>query len=171
VEAALGGMLDPVLVVTGHDEAGIRNALCGLAVTFVHNPQFADGLSTSLRTGIDRLPTDCDGAMVLLGDMPGVSADLVMRLRQAFTSDADIVAAAANNRSGHPVLWGRKFFREFAQLRGDNGARELLARHAEQVRLVEADDHSPLVDIDTPADLSRFDCAGEFAGARRPAPA
>ena len=83
-EAALEAGLDPVTVVTGHQQLEIEKALAGLPVRFVHNPSFADGLSTSLKKGIESLPEDCAAAMVLLGDMPGVTPDLARRVAAAF---------------------------------------------------------------------------------------
>jgi xanthine dehydrogenase accessory factor len=155
-EAALGGGLDPVIVVTGHDAAAIEKALAGLPVTFVHNRDFAEGLSTSLRRGIEALPPDCQGAMVLLGDMPGVAASLVANVRVGFGPGRTICVATAKGRRGHPVLWGREFFPEIAALGGDAGARIILERHAGQVCEIPAADDGPLTDIDTPADLAAF---------------
>src|SRR6185295_14743802 len=67
VENVLQSKASPVLVVTGHEDAKIREALVGLPVTFAHNPNYAEGLSTSLKAGISQLPPDMDGALVVLG--------------------------------------------------------------------------------------------------------
>ena len=75
VEAALAAGLDPVIVVTGHEAGGGRQGpgrACTSPLSIIRD--FADGLSTSLRPGIEAVPGDCDGAMVLLGDMPGITA-------------------------------------------------------------------------------------------------
>src|SRR2546423_10960994 len=83
-EEALGSRARPVVVVTGHQRAEIEATLAGLPVTFVHNPDYAEGLSTSLKAGIAALPAEADGAIVLLGDMPQVDAALIDRLIAAF---------------------------------------------------------------------------------------
>ena len=156
-EAALAGGLDPVIAVTGNEPAAIKKALAGLDVTFVHNPDYADGLSFSLRQGIEALP-DCAGAMVLLGDMPGIGAGLIGRVKAGFDPKrgAAICVATAHGERGHPVLWGRQFFPEIAMLAGDNGARALMAHHDAEVREIESGDDAPLADIDTKADLDGF---------------
>ncbi len=158
VEAALASRLDPVIVVTGHDEAGIRKALSGLNVVFAHNPRFADGLSTSLQAGIRAVPGDCDGALVLLGDMPGITADLIDRTIAAFdpAQGRTICVAAKSGKRGHPVLWGRQFFAEIESLGGDAGAQSLMARHAAQVGEIESADDAPFADIDTPEALAAY---------------
>ena len=77
---ALASQARPVIVVTGHQRERVEAALAGLPVEFVHNPDFADGLGTSLRAGIAALPAEADGVIVCLGDMPQVDAALIDRL-------------------------------------------------------------------------------------------
>ena len=158
VDAARTALLDPIIVVTGHDAPAVRAALAGASVDFVQNDAFADGLSTSLRAGTGVVPQDCHGAMVLLGDMPGVDPRLMDRLRAAFqpAQGRAICVATANGERGHPVLWARQFFTEIAGLKGDAGARSLMSVHADQVWEVEEGNGSPLADIDTPQDLAAF---------------
>jgi molybdenum cofactor cytidylyltransferase len=83
--AAMRQAVDDTIVVTGRDAQEIEAALDGLPVTFVHNPDFADGLSTSLRAGIENLPPDTDAAVIALGDMPLVTPDAVRRLIAAYS--------------------------------------------------------------------------------------
>jgi xanthine dehydrogenase accessory factor len=161
VEAALSGGLDPVIVVTGHEAPSVEQALAGLDVSFAYNENYADGLSASLRRGILALPEACDGALVLLGDMPAVSAGLIARTAAAFDpASRAICVAMARGQRGHPVLWGRQFFPEIAALTGDSGARALMDRHAALVCEIMSGDDAPLTDIDTRADLEAFLSSG-----------
>jgi CTP:molybdopterin cytidylyltransferase MocA/xanthine/CO dehydrogenase XdhC/CoxF family maturation factor len=157
-DAALASRLDPVLVVTGHEAAKIGAALNGAPATLVHNSDYRQGLSTSLRSGIAAVPESCDGAMVLLGDMPGISPALIDKLIAAFDPAAGraICVATAHGHRGHPVLWSRAFFKEIAALSGDKGARELLEAHAGQSTEIEAGDDAPLTDIDTQEALANY---------------
>lgn len=158
VEAALSSAADPVVVVTGNDAPRTEAALAGLPVQMVNNPDFTSGLSTSLRCGINALPADCDGAVILLGDMPGVSPALIDTLIAAFDpGEARAVCVATRRgRRGNPVLWARRFFPEIAALEGDVGARHLIAAHGDLVCEVEAADDGPLTDIDTPEALAAY---------------
>ena len=110
----------PVIVVTGHQRERVERALAGLPVTFVHNPDFAEGLSTSLKTGIAAVPAEADGAIVSLGDMPQVSAKLIDRLIAAFDPErgALVVIPTIGGKRGNPVLWARRFFPDLARRRG-----------------------------------------------------
>ncbi len=155
VAAVLQSEARPVIVVTGHEDTRVAEALAGLDVTLVHNPQYGEGLSTSLRAGIRAVPGQCDGALVLLGDMPELSPRLLDRMIAAF-SPADsraICVATANGKRGNPVLWARRFFTEFEALSGDAGAKHLIGEHEETVCEIEAD-NSVLTDVDTPEALA-----------------
>ena len=158
VEAALASRADPVVVVLGHQQHEVRQALRGLKVRFVANPDYADGLSTSLRAGIAALPPDTAGAVVCLGDMPRVSAALIDRLIAAFdpVEGRSIVVPTWHGKRGNPVLWGRAFFAEMQAVAGDVGARHLIGEHAGAVVEVEADSDGALIDIDTPEAFAAF---------------
>jgi CTP:molybdopterin cytidylyltransferase MocA len=155
VEAAAAAGLDPVIVVTGHEALAVRKAVGKTPVSFVQNDDFAHGLSTSLRAGVGAVPPECEGAVVLLGDMPAITASLIEKVVKAFdpAEDRTICVATAQGERGHPVLWGRQFFPELEALEGDAGARAAMSRYPNLVCEVEAGDGAPLADIDTPEAL------------------
>jgi molybdenum cofactor cytidylyltransferase len=158
VEAAVASAADPVVVVTGNGAGDIENALSGLKVEIVNNPDFPKGLSSSLRKGINALPDDCDGAVILLGDMPDVTPALIDKLVAAFDPGEEraICVATRHGKRGNPVLWARRFFPEMTAIEGDVGARHLIAQYGELVCEVEAADDGPLIDIDTPQALEAY---------------
>ena len=145
-----------VTVVTGHQAAEVETALAGLSVTFVHNPDFAEGLASSVKAGIAALPADADGAVICLGDMPLIDTRLIDRLIEAFAPDQGhlIAVPVSEGRRGNPVLWSRRFFAELMTLDGDIGARHLIMKHAEVVAEVPVDGHGAFLDIDTPQALA-----------------
>jgi molybdenum cofactor cytidylyltransferase len=155
VESALASRATPVVVVTGNDDAAVRKSLAGLQVRFVHNADYAQGLSTSLKAGIRALPDDVAGAVICLADMPGVSPSLIDRLIGAFEPErgALIVAPVHEGRRGNPILWARRFFPELLKLEGDVGARNLAANYSEGVAEIEVTDDGAFFDIDTPEAL------------------
>lgn len=154
-EAATASRATQVAVVTGHEPEMVRAALQGLDVAFVHNPDYADGLSTSLRRGIEALPDDVDGAVVLLADMPGIDAAVVDRLIEAFDpgSGALIVVPTFDGKRGNPVLWSRRLFGELMTVAGDTGGRHLIGANADAVTEVEIGPGVAL-DVDTPEALA-----------------
>jgi molybdenum cofactor cytidylyltransferase len=156
-EEALASKARPVIVVSGHQRANVEAALHGLDVVLVHNPQFADGLSTSLRAGLNAVPATVDGAVVCLGDMPQVRAALIDSLIAAFDPErgALVVVPIIDGKRGNPVVWSRRFFPELVGLDGDVGARHLIARYPEAVAEVPVTDKAALTDVDTPETLAR----------------
>lgn len=151
VEAALATELDPVIVVTGHQVEEVRNALNGLDVVYAHNAGFAAGQAGSVKTGIAAVPPGCAGAMVLLGDMPGVTAEIINQLLDAFTDETCIVVPQHNGLRGNPVILGKGSFAELEKTSGDKGARALLA--GDNVRMIDVASDAVLRDFDTPESL------------------
>jgi len=154
-EEALASQAKPVIVVTGHQRDQVASTLTGLPVTLVHNPNFADGLGTSLKAGIAAVPPDVDGAIVLLGDMPQVDAGLIDRLIAAFDPDRGtlVVLPTFEGKRGNRVLWSRRFFPDLMAIEGDVGARHLIGRYGEAVAEVPVDGRAALIDVDTPEAL------------------
>jgi molybdenum cofactor cytidylyltransferase len=161
-EAALASGARPVVVVTGFEAERIAEALRGLDLTCVHNPDFAAGLSTSLRAGLAALPAESDGALVLLGDMPFVEAGDLEALIAAFAAKDrnSICVPVRHGRIGNPVLWGRAYFPEMMRLDGDTGAKQLLELHRDRVTEVEAVSDGIFADVDTRLDLARLNTQG-----------
>jgi molybdenum cofactor cytidylyltransferase len=154
-DQALASRAQPVIVVTGHQRERIEKALAGLPVRFVHNPDFADGLGTSLKAGIAAVPAEADGVVVCLGDMPQVDAALIDRLIAAFNPEQGALAVMPtfNGRRGNPVLWSRRFFPELMAIEGDVGARHLITQYGEAVVEVPLTGTAAHVDVDTPEAL------------------
>src|SRR5262245_21411766 len=112
--------------------------LSRLDVTVVHNPDYATDLASSLKAGIRAVPAECDGVLILLGDMPRITAEHVDRLVDDFADAPEyIVVPVHGARQGNPVIWPRRYFLALLQLEGDTGAKRLIAAHREDVREVE----------------------------------
>ena len=151
----------PVVVVLGHQAELVRSALDGLDLAVTENPDFASGLSGSLKTGIGRLPPEIDGALIVLADMPEVSASDLKRMIDAFARHhgGAIVRATHDGKRGNPVLLPRALFAEVERLTGDTGARHIV--EASDLDTVEVElGRAASVDVDTP-DALRL-AGGEF---------
>lgn len=152
--AALTSAARPVLVVTGHDAAAVAAALEGLPVRLVPNAAYADGFATSVAAGIDALPPEADGALMIPGDMPLLTPAILDALIDAFRREpgADAVVPTADGRRGNPALISRSLFPRARDLRGDVGFRALFGTGPSGVRVQELplDDVSVLLDVDTP---------------------
>lgn len=156
-EAAVAADLGPVVTVLGHASAEVRDALAGLPLTLVENPDFADGLSTSLRVGLHSLPGEVTAALVLLGDMPRVGPGLLLQLAESFRTAPvapSAVVPVRDGQRGNPVLLNRRLLGSgIASLTGDRGAGPLLAQRDDVLELP-VDEAGVLIDVDTPAALA-----------------
>lgn len=157
VAAAKDSQAAQTIVVVGNDASRAKAALPA-DVAIVENPDFASGLASSVRAGIAQVPEDCDGAVVLLGDMPLVTAAHVDRLIAAFSplEGRAICVSAFDGKRGNPVLWGREFFAQILALGGDQGARIVMRRHEELLCEVPMPDDGVLIDLDTAEALANF---------------
>jgi molybdenum cofactor cytidylyltransferase len=156
VEVVAASQVERIIVVTGFERERIEQALKSYRVDFVHNPAYAEGISTALRAGLAALPDDLDGVLVCLGDMPQVSTAHINRLIAAFdpVEGRAICVPTHHGKRGNPVLWAKRFFSEMREVAGDVGAKHLLGEHDTLVCEVEMSDRGVLVDIDSPQALA-----------------
>ena len=156
VEQLEGSSVRPIVVVTGHEAERVAEALAGTGIRLVHNPEYREGLSGSLRAGLRALPESAEAAIVCLGDMPLVASRHVDKLVAAFdpAEGREVCVPVHEGKRGNPVLFARRFFEEMAAVRGDVGARHLIGEYEEYVCEVAMDDRAVLVDVDSPQALA-----------------
>ncbi len=157
-DAALASQAGAVVVVTGHEPELVRACLADRDVRFAHSPDYAEGLSQSLRAGLEALGDGIDGVVVLLGDMPRVTADHIDRLIAAFNplEGRAVCVPTRGGKRGNPVLFARHLFEEMREVAGDVGARHLIGAHEDELVEVAMEDDAIFVDVDTPEALTEI---------------
>ncbi|MYS09895.1 NTP transferase domain-containing protein, partial [Streptomyces sp. SID6041] len=127
----------------------------------VENPEWGEGMGSSLRAGLASLAADprgVDAALVLLVDQPGIGAVAVARVRAAYGGRESLAAASYDGQRGHPVLFGAAHWAGIAELAvGDRGARDYLAAHRDAITPVDCSDVAEPYDIDTEEDLGHLE--------------
>ncbi|MDR9438363.1 MAG: nucleotidyltransferase family protein [Halomonas sp.] len=158
VRAVVKSGAAPVYLVVGHQAEAVIQATEDLPVMVVHNPDHAEGLSSSLRAGLCALPDEIDGVLVALGDMPRVNPRDLGCLQAAFDPNEGraICVPTYQGKRGNPVLLGRQLFAELQRLEGDRGARSLIGGHEDLVTEVAVEGAGVLLDVDTPAALEQL---------------
>ena len=157
-EVAKASRADAVVVVLPPAAAARREALAGLEVAVVEAADWAEGMAASIRAGL-AAAGEADAVVILLADMPEVTAGDVDRLIAAFDPEAGreiCRAVSADGTPGHPVLFGRRFFEALAGLSGDQGAREVVREAGELVTEVATAGRAAVVDLDTPEDWAAW---------------
>jgi molybdenum cofactor cytidylyltransferase len=152
VEAALGSLATPVIVVTGYDATRLREALGTRNLIYTHNADYLEGQASSIRCGLNALPQGIDGALICLGDMPQIKSQHLNALVDSFMPDSISVPRCAGRR-GNPVLFPASVFPQLNKLTGDIGGRELIATGSTPVIEVEVDSPAIFYDVDCKDDL------------------
>lgn len=145
--------LDPKLLVLGAYREQIEEQVDLDGFTIVGNPDYASGQASSLRAGLDALPEQVQGVVVVLGDQPILPPGLLDTLAEAFDPQTDLaVQPQYADRPGNPILLARGLFDELGDVTGDTGAREVLKRHRDQIRRLDFSRFPTPRDVDTEDD-------------------
>lgn len=165
VQQILQARIDELIVVVGHRAEHMIAALDGLNVRIVHNQDFLDGQSTSLRAGIAALDSATSAALVLLADQPLLQPQTIDALIEMYRRDrpAIVVPRHAGQR-GNPVLFDHSLFPELLAIGGDQGARGVIKAHESGICWLDTTDGGILLDIDTP---DAYSALIERSGAER----
>jgi molybdenum cofactor cytidylyltransferase len=150
--------LSSVMVVTGSDSQAVSDQLSGLPIQIVHNPCWEEGMASSLAAGVENLPEESEGVLILLCDQWQVGLADLQNLVHIWSTDiSQITAAAWHEKERHvigpPVIFPRTLFEELTSLKGDRGARAVIEKHRERASFVAME--SACFDLDEPVDLVR----------------
>ena len=174
IEATLSGLreapVDEIIVVLGKHSEELRNLCEPYGVRLVENPCWEEGMSTSVRAGLEATEPEAQAAVFLLADQPLVGSEAVTRLVDAYEERAEVAVATYEGAPRNPVLLKREVWPMLdRELSGDEGARRFIRRHPELVTEVPCDDVADPADVDTVEDLGYIEerVAGGAAPVRR----
>ncbi len=158
ITALQESQIKSIVVVLGHEAAKIKNDLEGEDVTYVMNPDYKQGIGTSISAGIRSVAKSARGALIMLGDMPVISAKTIDKLVNDFNrnSQAEIVVPTYEDQPGNPVLWSNRFFPQLSSLSGDRGGKPLIEKNTDVVSFCSVDSESVHLDVDNSDELERL---------------
>jgi len=150
VDRVLDSSVDQVAVVLGHHAESVGALLSGRGVLTVINEDWEQGQASSVRAGLQALPESYDACLFVLADQPHVTSDLIdsMVARYRHTL-APVVLPVYRGQRGNPVLFARALFPELLEMQGDQGGRQVIERHEQEIEAVEVHDPNLFLDIDT----------------------
>lgn len=153
---ALAGGLSPLFVVLGHQEDRARPELDGLPCRIVVNPSYEQGINSSLKAGVAALPEDVQAALVMLADMPFVTAEMIAALIDRYRStEAPLVISDYEGINAPPMLYDRSLFGELLAMTGEGCGRQVVKRHRHEAEVLPWP-AAALADLDVPEDYARM---------------
>jgi len=161
VNAAIDSTLEKIYLVLGCNSDRILISLPRLAQTpqieILYNPNFENGMSSSVKCGLSAAKSRYESVMFLLGDQPFISSEMINQLQIEYqNSDKKICLPAFQGKKGNPVIFNSYFYKQLMNVTGDMGGRHIIRDHPEQVLHVPTNDPKELFDIDTKEDLARI---------------
>jgi molybdenum cofactor cytidylyltransferase len=150
IDNLLNSAVDETIVVLGHKAEEVRKTIAARPVRIVVNPDYRQGMSTSIIAGLDLIDRRAQAVMIALGDQPFVDSQTIDDLIGAFVSgDKGIAVPVYQGKRGHPVIFDIRYKDELLKLKGDIGGREIIARYPEDVLEVAVNCEGICIDIDT----------------------
>ena len=146
-----------VLVVIGHEAEKIRRELNEFPLNFVYNPNFSEGMTTSIKYGVKVVSRECDGLLICLGDMPFINTSEINKLIHAYVKnrikgEGLIVVPVFKRQRGNPVLFSIEFRNDILEHKKESGCKEVIMKNSDSVMEIEMDDEKMLLDVDTMED-------------------
>jgi molybdenum cofactor cytidylyltransferase len=155
VRRALAGGLSPLVVVLGHEAEKARRELDGLPCQTVVNPNYEQGINSSLKTGVSAVPAEVGGAMVMLADMPFVTSEMVAAMIDRFrSSEAPLVISDYEGVNAPPMLYDRVLFGELLTMTGEGCGRQVVKQHRDEAEVMSWPAVA-LADLDVPEDYEK----------------
>ena len=153
VNNTLESEVNEIIVVLGHQAKRIASRIAGKPLKIVLNRDYHQGISSSIKCGLNHISKTSDGVMIFLGDQPLIGKEIINKLVKEFaTARHGIVTPVYNMRRGHPVIFAAKYKPELSRLEGDIGAKKVIEAHPEDILEVEVNSESIISDIDTEND-------------------
>ncbi|MBC8274501.1 MAG: molybdenum cofactor cytidylyltransferase [Chloroflexi bacterium] len=157
VDNLLGSAVDEVIVVVGCRAEDVIKAIAAKPIKLVINPDYEQGMSTSVIAGLNLVHSGVQGVMLALGDQPLVNSQTINRLIEGFYNhDKGIVVPTYQGRRGHPIIFAIKYKEQLLKLRGDVGGRQIIKDHPDDVLDVAVDSESIVADFDTTDDYQAY---------------
>ena len=156
-----GSRVDEIVVVLGHSADLIQQNVSFGTAKIVINGSYREGMASSLRIGLSAIKAEAEAALIVLADQPFLKSTTIDQLIEEYRrKKPEILIPTYDGVRGNPVLLDRSLFGEAAELRGDVGFRAIFGRHARGISKLPVHDPGVLMDLDTPADVERFEQSG-----------
>jgi molybdenum cofactor cytidylyltransferase len=157
VDNLLNSAVNEVIVMVGYMAEDVTKAIAAKPIKLVINPDYEQGMSTSIIAGLKSVHSETQGVMLALGDQPLVNSQTINRLIEEFYNhDKGIAVPTYRGRRGHPIIFAIKYKEQLLKLKGDVGGRQIIQDHPDDILEVVIDSESIVADFDTTDDYQAY---------------
>lgn len=150
IDNLLGSVVDEVIVVLGHGAEDVIKTLAAKPVKLMINPDYEQGMSTSITAGLNLVDSQVQAVMLALGDQPLINSQTINKLvKEFYNHDKGIAIPTCQGRRGHPIIFAIKYKEKLLELRGDMGGRQIVKDHPDDMLEVAVNCEGIFIDIDT----------------------
>ena len=157
VDNLLGSSVDEVILVVGYKAEDVIKAIAAKPIKLVINPDYEQGMSTSVIAGLNLVHSGVQGVMLALGDQPLVDSQTInILIGEFYNHDKGIAVPTYQGRRGHPIIFAIKYKEQLLKLGGDVGGRKIIKDHPDDILEVAVNSESVIADFDTTDDYQAY---------------
>jgi molybdenum cofactor cytidylyltransferase len=158
IRTLLNAEVNDIHLVTGENQAALKETLSGFDIRYIYNRDFANGeMLTSVQAGLESLGDESEAALIVLGDQPQIKEEVVQEIVDRYASTYHkIIVPSYKMHRGHPWLLEKSYWKEIRSLKVPATMRNFLDAHTEMIDYLIIDSESVIQDLDTQADYSRY---------------
>ena len=148
--------VNKIIIVLGFEHLKIKTKLLkSKKINFVINKNYKKGMSSSIKTGLKKLPKNNKGFLIVLGDMPNVTKTTINKICSLITkSDKEIILPKFKNRTGNPIGFKQSMIKSIYKIKGDRGAKNIIKKNNKKIKFLNINSKSILVNLNTKRNFS-----------------
>ena len=145
-----------IVIVLGYEHLKIKTKLLkSKKINFVINKNYKKGMSSSIKTGLKKLPKNNKGFLIVLGDMPNITKTTINKICLSITrSDKEIILPKFKNRTGNPIGFKHSMIKNIYKIKGDRGAKNIIKKNNKKIKFLNINSKSILTNLNTKRDFS-----------------
>jgi len=145
-----------IVIVLGYEHLKIKTKLLkSKKINFAINKNYKKGMSSSIKTGLKKLPKNSQGFLIVLGDMPNITKTTINKICLSITrSDKEIILPKFNNRTGNPIGFKQSMIKNIYKIKGDRGAKNIIKKNNKKIKFLNINSKSILVNLNTKRNFS-----------------
>jgi len=148
--------VNKIIVVLGFEHLKIKTKLLkSKKIKFAINKNYKKGMSSSIKTGLKKLPKNSQGFLIVLGDMPNITKTTINKICSSITrSDKEIILPKFKNRTGNPIGFKQSMIKNIYKIKGDRGAKNIIKKNNKKIKFLNINSKSILVNLNTKRNFS-----------------